>query len=175
MKKMFCVLIVVCLALSAGGCFFPQYQAMTMEEILELEDEEMIVALLMQFDGNAPFEELNEAQKAVYTAAALELEVLNGGMVQFLANEAEGAAPYICEALKEIGATEHLELLECELKKAGVDLNDVSEFTTEDMEAFSALYDRYNFDLFDSSYETLPSMPELIRTYIRNHFEELGG
>ena len=131
----------------------------------------MIVALLTQL-GETRFASLNEAQKVVYTAAALELEVLNGGMVQFLSNEGANAAPYVCEALEKIGATEHLALLRQALTQNGVDLTDLSDFITDDVEVFSKLYERYDFAAFDSVYTSLPSIPDYIRSYIQNHPED---
>ena len=136
--------------------------------MVKLPDDEMIVMLMMQLGGE-DFENLNESQKLVYTAAALELEVLNGGMVQFLSNEAQFAAPYVCEALEKLGAEEHLTLLHQALEQNKVDLNDLSAFITDDVEAFSKLYDQYNFESFDSAYENLPSIPDLIRSYIHAH------
>lgn len=174
MNKLFSMLIVICLLLSMAGCSMLQYESMSMEKILDLPDDEMIVALLMQL-GMKPFEYLSESEKVVYTAAAFEMEVLNGGTVQFLANEADSAAPYVLEALEKIGATEHLTLLKDQLDKTSVDLTNLSDFVTDDMEKFSALYDRYNFDPFDNEYENLTSMPKLIRSYVQTHFEDFGG
>ena len=163
MKKVFSIVTAICLILSIAGCSLLGHVSM--------EVNEMIVALLMQLDSEN-FDGLNESQKVVYTAAALEMEVLNGGTVQFLANERWGAAPYVCEALEKIGATEHLALMEQALAENEVDLNDLSDFDTEDLMAFSKLYDRYHFDAFDGAYESLPSMPELIRNYIQAHIED---
>lgn len=171
MKKLFSIFIVVCLLLSMVGCSVMQFGSMKMEQIMELPDDEMIVALLMQL-GTKPFEDLNDSEKVVYTAAALEMEVLNGGMVQFLANEAGKSAPYVLEALEKIGATDHLTLLQEVIEITGVDLTDLSDFVTDDLEAFSALYDRYDFSAFDNEYENLISMPVLIRTCIQTHFED---
>ena len=168
MKKVFSIVTAICLILSIAGCSLLGHVSMEVNEMIELPDDEMIVALLMQLDSEN-FDGLNESQKVVYTAAALEMEVLNGGTVQFLANERWGAAPYVCEALEKIGATEHLALMEQALAENEVDLNDLSDFDTEDLVAFSKLYGQYNFDAFDSAYESLPSMPELIRSFIKAH------
>lgn len=171
MKRLIVLLIAVCMILSMAGCSVLRYGSMSTEDILKLPDDEMTIALLMQY-GVEYFEDLNGSQKVVYTAAALEMEVLNGGMVQFLSNEADGCASYVCEALEQIGAAEHLALLQDCLEKNAVDLTDLSAFVTDDMEVFSALYDQYDFETFDSSFEDLDSMPELIRTYILAHAQD---
>lgn len=168
MKKLLCVVTAICLILSFVGCSLLGHVSMEVNEMIELPDDEMIVALLMQLDSEN-FDGLNKSQKVVYTAAALEMEVLNGGTVQFLANERWGAAPYVCEALEKLGAAEHLALMQQVLAENEVDLNDLSDFDTQDLVAFSKLYGQYNFDAFDSAYESLPSMPELIRSFIKAH------
>ncbi len=168
MKKLLCLIVAVVMVLTLSGCSLLRYGFMDVEDIVKLPDDEMTVALLMQL-GEQDFGSLNEAQKVVYTATALELEVLNGGVVQFLSNEGNGCAPYVLEALEKIGATEHLALLQDALEQNNVDLADLSAFITEDVEEFSKLYDQYDFDAFDHAYETLPSMPDYIRAYIRAH------
>lgn len=171
MKRLLSLLIVGCLILSMAGCSMLLYSSMSTEDILKLPDDEMTIALLLQL-GIESFEDLNDSQKVVYTAAALEMEVLNGGMVQFLSNEADGCASYVCEALEQIGAADHLALLQDCLEKNAVDLTDLSDFVTDDMEVFSALYDQYDFESFDSCFEDMDSMPELIRAYIQAHAQD---
>ena len=174
MKKLLCVFTVICMVLSFAGCSLLRYASMEVEDMLKLPDDEMISALLMQL-GTEEFDSLNESQKVVYTAAALEMEVLNGGVVQFLSNEGQFAAPYVCKALEKLGAEEHLTLLQQALEENEVDLSDLSAFITDDVEVFSKLYDQYNFESFDSAYEDLPSMPDYIRSYIHSNMEDFGG
>ncbi len=169
MKKTVFLLTVIFLLLALTGCTLLQYASMgTMaaEELLRLSDEDLVVAVSLRFISD-DFEQLNDIQKTVYTAAMLEMEVLNGGMVQFLSNEGAYCAPYVCQALENLGAEEHLQLLQEALEENNVDLNDLSDFITEDLEVFSALYDRYNFDSYDNAYISLPSMTEYLRTYIQ--------
>lgn len=173
MKKLLCVVTAICMVLSFAGCSLLRYASMEVEDMLKLPDDEMISVLLIQL-GAEDFDSLNESQKVVYTAAALEMEVLNGGMVQFLSNEAQFAAPYVCEALEKLGAEEHMTLLQQALEQNKVDLNDLSAFITDDVEVFSKLYDQYNFESFDSAYEALPSMPDYIRAYIQSHAEDFA-
>lgn len=189
MKRSLCIALAVCMLLFASGCSlsFDRTEkdnkpdetervnlqdapdgVVKVEDMLDLPDDEMIVALLMQL-GEKRFGSLNEAQKVVYTAAALEMEILNGGLVQFLVNERVYSAAYVCEALQKIGAAEHLELLQDMLAQNKVDLNDLSAFTLTDLEAFSKLYEQYDFAAFDDAYGTLPSMPDYIRAYLQEH------
>ena len=142
-------------------------------EMLELPDDDMIVELLILLDEE-DFDTWNEAQKVVYTSAAFEMEVLNGGVVQFLSNEAQFSAPYVCEALEKLGAEEHLNLLQQDLEQNKVDLNDLSAFITDDLEVFSKLYEQYDFESFDSEYVRLPSIPDYIRAYIQSNAENFA-
>ena len=174
MKKLLCVITAICMVLSFAGCSLLRYAFMEVEDMLKLPDDEMILALVMQL-GSESFASLNESQKVVYAAAAFELEVLNGGVVQFLSNEGQFAAPYICEALEKIGAEDHLTLLQQALVENEVDLSDLSAFITDDLEVFSKLYDQYDFESFDSEYENLPPIPDLIRSYIYSHIKDFGG
>lgn len=171
MKKLLCIVTVIGIIVSLSGCSLLGYTSMDAKDLVKLSDDELIVALLMRL-GIEEFDTLNESQKVVYTAVALEVEILDGGTVQFLSNERLDAAPYVCEALEKIGAKEHLVQLKQALAKNNVNLNDLSDFDTEDSLAFSRLYDHYNFDKFDCAYETLPSMPALIRNYIQAHIED---
>lgn len=169
MRKSVFLVTVIILLMALTGCTLLQYASigtMKAEDLLRLSDEDLIVAVSLRFISDN-FEQLNEVQKTVYTAAMLEMEVLNGGTVQFLSNEGAYCAPYVCQALENLGAEEHLQLLQETLEENNVDLNDLSDFITEDMEAFSALYDRYNFDSYDNAYTNLPSMTEYLRSYIQ--------
>lgn len=168
MKRLLCFLVSVSLLLSLSSCTLPGSALPDTDRLVSLPDEELTVVLLIHL-GMEDFDSLNEAQQVVYTAAALELEVLNGGLVQFLSNEASHAAPYVLEALEKIGATEHHQLLNTTLAANGVDLTDLTHFVTEDLEAFSKLYDQYDFEAFDAAYLDLPSMTDYIRSYIRSH------
>ncbi len=171
MKNFLCIIVSLFIILSFASCAFLHNVSMETSDMLNLPDNEMIVSLLMSL-GAEDFHNLNESQKVVYTAAAMELEVLNGGMVQFFCNEGDFSAPYVCDALEKIGANEHLALLQSVLADNNVDLSDLSVFITDDVEEFSRLYDRYNFDAFDSAYNNLPSIPEYIRVYINAHIED---
>lgn len=131
MKTLICFIASVCIALSLAGCSLWQGAQLNMEDMLELSDDEMICELAIEF-CEEEFDSLNESQKVIYTAAVFEMEVLNGGVVQFLSNEAYGSAPYICEALEKLGTQEHLTLLQQDLEQNKVNTNDLSAFVTED-------------------------------------------
>lgn len=161
----------ICILLSLAGCSLLRYTSMEVEDMLKLSNDEMISALVIQL-GAEDFDSLNESQKVVYTAAALEMEVLNGGTVQFLSNEGQYSAPYVCEALEKLGADAHLALLQQALEENHVDLSDLSAFITDDVEAFSKLYEIYDFESFDSKFIDLPPIPDYIRTYIQNHLDD---
>lgn len=91
MRTLICFVVSICIALSLAGCSLWQDTQLNMEDMLELSNDEMICELAIEL-GKEEFDSLNESQKMIYTAAAFEMEVLNGGVVQFLSNEAYGSA-----------------------------------------------------------------------------------
>jgi len=173
MKSLICLVISICVVLSFAGCSLQQDVDIKVADMLELSDDEMITELLIEL-GEDDFDSLNESEKVIYTAAAFEMEVINGGVVQFLSNEAYGSASYVCEALKKLGAEEHLNLLQQNLEQNKVDINDLSSFVTDDLDAFSKLYNQYNFDSYENEYYNMSSIPDYIRTYIRDHAEDFS-
>lgn len=157
MKKLIALVLCVCLAL--GGCMFAG-------DVAELSGDELVVALAFPKEE---FESMTTEQKAAYTAACLELEVMNGGLCQFFANcpDCAGSVP---QALAELGAMEHLALYETFLMESGIDPLDPM-FRTEDLDEFSKLYELYPWEDFDEAYCALTPMAEVLKGYIDTHPE----
>ena len=55
-----------------------------------------------------------------------------------------------------------------------MNLIDLSAFVTDDLDAFSKLYDQYNFDSYENEYYNMSSIPDSIRAYIRSHVEDFS-
>lgn len=157
MKKMIALVLCLCLALS--GCLF-------VADVAELSGEELVVALAFPAEE---FEDMAPEQKAAYTAACLELEVMNGGLCQFFANCPDCAA-FVPEALARIGAEAHLAAYEAFLADTGIDPLDPM-FGTEDMEEFSKLYELHPWEDFDDRYCELTPMAQLLEAYVDAHPE----
>lgn len=155
MKKL-CSLVLI-LSFLLTGCFTPADPS-------DLSGDELVLALTLIPEA---FENMTPEQKAAYVGACLELEIMNGGLCQFFANNPD-CADYVPEALNALGATEHLALYESFLSKNAIDPLDPM-FQTEDMEEFSALYDRYPWDDFDNTYCDLTPMPELLEKFVKSY------
>ena len=72
------------------------------------------------------------------------------------------------EALEAIGAMEHKALYEQFLVNTGIDPLD-PVFQTEDMDAFSRLYELWPWEDFDDAYLSLTPVPELLEAYIQSN------
>ena len=153
MKKLIALLLCACLLLT--GC-------MLIADVKTLSGDDLVVALCLPAED---FPDMSDHQKVTYTAACLELEIMNGGLCQFFANNPDCAA-YVPTALEVLGASEHLALYQKFLTDTGIDPLDPM-FQTEDMEQFSALYNLYPWDDFDSAYCALTPIPDLLEAYIQ--------
>ena len=155
MKKLLSLLLV--LALMLCGC-------LPRGELSSLSGDDLVVALAFPVDD---FSSMSQERKAAYTAACLELEVMNGGLCQFFAN-CPDCVPYVPEALEAIGAAEHKALYEQFLADTGIDPLD-PVFQTEDMDAFSRLYELWPWEDFDDAYLSLTPIPELLEAYVQSN------
>ena len=153
MKKLLCVLLALCLLLS--GCFLAQ-------DVTKLSGDELVISLSLLPED---FDAMSRQEQAAYTAACLELEIMNGGLCQFFANCPDCAA-FVPEALELLGADEHRALYDRFLSDTGIDPLDPM-FQTEDLEEFSRLYDLYPWDDFDDAYCALTPMPQILEQYIQ--------
>ena len=155
MKKFLALML--CIAIGLAGC-------MGSLNVQNLSGDELVVALAFPADDVSS---MSPERKAAYTAACLELEVMNGGLCQFFAN-CPDCVPYVPEALEAIGAMEHKALYEQFLVNTGIDPLD-PVFQTEDMDAFSRLYDLWPWEDFDDAYLSLTPIPELLEAYVQSN------
>ena len=155
MKKLICLTLV--LALLLCGCLFRP-------ELSALSGDDLVVALAFPADD---ISSMSPERQAAYTAACLELEVMNGGLCQFFANDPQYAA-HVPEALEAIGAPEHKALYEQFLADTGIDPLD-PVFQTEDMDEFSRLYELWPWEDFDDAYLSLTPIPELLEAYVKSN------
>ena len=153
MKKLICLTLALSLLLC--GCLFRP-------ELSALSGDDLVVSLALLSED---LEALSPQERNAHIAACLELEVMNGGLCQFFANDPQYAA-HVPEALEAIGATEHRALYEQFLADTGIDPLDPM-FQTESVEEFSHLYDLYPWDDFDMAYCALTPIPELLEVYIQ--------
>ena len=155
MKKMLCLMLVMAMMLC--GC-------LPGKNLSALSGDELVVALAFPVDD---FSSMSPERRVAYTAACLELEVMNGGLCQFFAN-CPDCVPYVPEALSAIGAEDHRKLYENFLSATGIDPLD-PVFHTEDMDEFSRLYELWPWEDFDDTYLSLTPIPELLEAYVQSN------
>ena len=155
MKKLIC--LTLALALLLCGCLFRP-------ELSALSGDDLVVALAFPVDDVIS---MSPERQAAYSAACLELEVMNGGLCQFFAN-CPDCVPYVPEALEAIRAAEHKALYDRFLADTGIDPLD-PVFQTEDMDEFSRLYELWPWEDFDDAYLSLTPIPELLEAYVQSN------
>ena len=155
MKKLLCLLL--SLSLMLCGC-------LPRGALSALSGDDLVVALAFPVDDVSS---MSPERQAAYTAACLELEVMNGGLCQFFAN-CPDCVPYVPEALSAIGAEDHRKLYEDFLSATGIDPLD-PVFQTEDMDEFSRLYELWPWEDFDDAYLSLTPIPELLEAYVQSN------
>ena len=155
MKKF--LALALCIAILLAGC-------MGSLDVKNLSGDNLVTALAFPLSD---FENLSPEEKTAYTAACLDLEIMNGGLCQFFAN-CPDCVPYVPEALEAIGAAEHKALYDRFLADTGIDPLD-PVFQTEDMDAFSRLYELWPWEDFDDAYLSLTPIPELLEAYVQSN------
>jgi len=146
--------------------------AMTDEDLIMHISERLWSAVFSDADAQVGFAGLTEHQKVVFALNYLDMEVANGGLCQFFANDGGLVAPYIREYLKTVGAEEHRALFDGFTGKYGIDVNDLSEFSFTTIEEFVELYALYPFDEFDDAYYELPPLSSYLAPVVRENPDE---
>ena len=191
MKKWIVSMLMLGISVTLCGCgiyFFKnginRYLYMSEEKLAELSDVELYEAVMQRTEhvvdqvlmSGGEWEEgvnaLNDSQKLVYSLNWLELEVDNGGIVQFFSNSSGMTAPFISEYLSLIGAYEHQKLYDDFILHHDIDVNDLSPFQLNDVSEFLKLYDKYDSDTFDYAWYELDSLERYLTQYIREHLAD---
>ncbi len=107
--------------------------------------------------------------------ALYEAEVSTDGLCRFLVGPGRSAAPYILDALKEIHASRHADLLKKFTSSNGIDINDLSALAIDNSWDYEERKKMYPFDDFLKQFEKLYEKEPLdlrLMQYARNHIEE---
>lgn len=151
-----------------------QTAQMTDDRLYDTIVEEVVENLDTESGGNAA-ERLEGAPLIFYVLDYFDLEVQNGGLCQFYVNSSKKAAPYVSEALGEVGAKEYQELFDNFNKAYGIDTEDLSSFAIQRLQEFDRQQARYPFEEFDKAYDALyewQPLNELLIRYAREHLED---
>ena len=148
-----------------------RYSKMSSEEIKNLPDDELCDAVIRrisckadEYDEYEILTELTDTEFTVYVITRFNNEIENGGLCQFFSNSSNAVAPYVSKRLEIIGANEYKELYDTFVGKYNFDLNNLSEFETDDVDEFVDFYDKYDFEEFDNN--ELPPLADYLNKYI---------
>ena len=115
------------------------------------------------------------AKRVFYVVSLYEAEVSTDGLCRFLVGPGRSAAEYIYDALREIHATRHAELLKKFTSDNGIDLNDLGEVRINNSWEYEDMKKRYPFDIFNERFRNLyekESIDTRLMQYTRNHIKE---
>lgn len=151
-----------------------EFIAMTTEELSVLQDDALFSAAVARVEAYMDHEAQEESfaalslpQKVLYAVNCLEMEVNNGGLCQFFVNSSRMFAPYISEYLGIIGADAHKQLFDDFINRHGINLSDLSSFQIHRIEDYENQTKRYPFDEYDDAFYQLPSLEEVLTSYIK--------
>lgn len=150
----------------------PDISSMTDEELIMAIGERLWSVVFSAAGPEAGFARLTDAQKVVFALNYLDMEVANGGLCQFFANDRGLLSPHISESLKTVGALEHQALFDGFVAAHGIDVQDLTEFAFTSIESFVELYDLYPFDEFDDAYYELDALSSYLAEFVRAHPED---
>ena len=150
------------------------------EELLTLSDDDLFETVTFQNldivgeaeDEDEELELLTGARKTVYILESFDSEIQNGGLCQFFVNSSRVVAPYVFEALKSVGADEHLNLFEEFITANNIDISNLESFKVSSVRGFKKQSKRFDFDAFDDKYYDLPELQEKVVAYIKNNINE---
>ena len=124
-----------------------------------MEYEKLYFELLNRTAGpeyDAEFSRLPDAVQNLYLAAIFDMEIMNGGIVQYFANCGPESAMQLSQSLRAIGLEPMAALYDDFLATHEIDPSDLSAFKCESAEDFSSLYERYpESEAFDNTYVEL--------------------
>lgn len=149
------------------------------EELLALDDDELWETIWLQNldiaetaeDENTELQAFSGPRRVVYILSTFDAEIQNGGLCQFFVNSSREVAPFVCESLSVVGATEHCALLQAFVTENGIDLSDLSSFMVTSRRGYIKQTKRFDFDSFDQRYYELPPLQECATAYIRANIE----
>ncbi len=150
------------------------------EDLLTLSDDDLFETIFLQNldivqeaeDEEKELEQLTGARRTVYILSSFDAEIQNGGLCQFFVNSSRVVAPYVGEALKCVGADEHLNLFETFITANNIDVSNLESFKIFSKRGYMKQTKRFNFDSFDDQYYELPALEEKVVTFIKNNITE---
>lgn len=164
------------------------YLSVNAEELVGMPDIELFAVpwyrLTLKYNvglirSTEELERLNTVQRAFWITNIYEQKNYGEGLLGFLNSEYRYTAPLLISALSMIGADAHLKLLNGFVKRSGIDLSDLSEFSTDGLNRkkkklkLDELRLRYDIDSFDMEYRKLLPIEDYLLPYIRANAEQI--
>lgn len=179
MRKLIILFILItslmsgCMALSNEGitnCTMPNA-----DEVLAMEDNDMYDALIMRFMGAEP-NILNQKQLTVAALITFDAEMMNGGLCQFFANDYNGYAQYISDALGAVGAIEMQKHYLAFISQNEIDVTQMDSFRIVSIQDYLKQYQRFPYEPFDATFLEIyqkENLGDILLAYVRLHGDEI--
>ena len=181
MKKL--VILLILIALLMSGCMTLSNDCITndtilnADEILAMEDNNMYDALILRFMDAEP-NTLNPKQMTVAALITFDAEMMNGGLCQFFANDYNGYAQCISEALGEIGAIEMQKHYSAFVNQNEIDVTQMDSFRIVSIPDYLKQYERFPYESFDNTFSEIyqkEKLGDLLLAYARLYADEIFG
>ncbi|MDO5409870.1 MAG: hypothetical protein Q4F21_05385 [Lachnospiraceae bacterium] len=135
-------------------------------EILDLEQAQILPALKQWIEGyylsdsRVPFEEqlqqMPSIERNIYTALQFNQHVREGGLYKYFVESGRYTIPYVCKALKAVGAGQILTAYKKFLKENSPDLSDVHIFYQDYLKKKKRVLDKaYDYNTFNQKFKEL--------------------
>ena len=176
MKKLLPIICILLVFPLAACGIIPGFGHISKDKLMTLDDDEFydeVMIHIFNTVSDVNDASINEEQKTLYVLVSLEMEVSNGGLVQFFSNSSGECAPYVSDALEKAGAVDIKALYEKVIDKYDIDVWDLSPFKTEDLDEFSALYEKYDFDFFDNACFMNGGLRKYIIDYVKDNIDSI--
>ena len=155
------------------------YLIMDYEKMLTQTDEELFEQFYSQTldmsyefsDEAEAYDSFGTARKVLYALSIFDMEVQNGGLCQFFVNSSGELAPYIEDAMAEIGAEEHRALFAKFVTENEIDLNNMDSFRVTSVRQYRDQLERYDYGVFDDAYYDLPSIYDYLTKWLRENID----
>ena len=147
---------------------FQKILSMPSSELLNMSEGQLIYSVCARIENSFSSDEevatnldkLSPPQRSVYVLFLFDSEVMNGGLLQFFLNCKREVLRHVPSSLETVGANEHRALSDEFVESNGFDFQNPTDF------------EKYNFDSFNSKYYDLPSLNEVLISYISSNISE---
>ena len=175
------IFLVVLAALLISGCTFSanddlsNYTTLNADSMLTMEAEDMYDALITRFMGADP-STLNQKQRTVAALVTFEAEMMNGGLCQFFANDHNGYAQYVSDALGEVGAIEMQTHYSNFVSQNKIDVTQMDSFRIANVQDYLDQLARFPYGAFDNRFYELyqeENLGDLLLSYVQLHSDNI--